>query len=125
MQLQLERRQQSNSVAGFQFVVRRISLAERMRFLASNHDLMQKLKFLGAAPDKTESQRLELAELELQLSRRMLELALAEAGIAPNLVATDCDQIDWLLHAAPAGLCVEALAVISEEISLSETRRKN
>lgn len=125
MQLQFEREFHSGVVPGMRFEVRRISLARRLRFLAGNHELMQELKFLTAALDQTDQQRLEIAELELELSRKLLDECLVAFGNGATLEPVNPDRMDWLLTAAPAGLCVEILARVSEELSLSESRRKN
>lgn len=125
MQLQRERRHESSFIPGFRYEIRRISLAERLNFLAVNHELLKKLKFQGAAPELTDAQRVELGEMELEMSRRLLELCLVSTGEGAATMAASAERIAWLLHEAPAGLCVEVLARISDEISLSEQRRKN
>ena len=125
MQLQFERHHDSILVPGFRYEVRRISLARRMKFLAENHDLIQELKFLSAAPDQTAQQRLEIAQLELELSRKLLEECLVSVSGGDEIETLSPERMEWLISRAPAGLCVEILVRISEELALSEHRRKN
>lgn len=125
MQLQFEGHYDSILVPGFRYEVRRISLARRMRFLAENHDLIQELKFLSSAPDKTAQQRLEIAQLELELSRKLLEECLVSLAEGHAIETLTEERMEWLITRAPAGLCVEILARISDELTLSEHRRKN
>jgi hypothetical protein len=125
MQLTFDQTFEASSLTGFRFRVKRISLAQRLRFLAGNHDLMQRLKFFAAAIEKSDPQRVEIANLELELSRILLQECLISLGDGDQQQPVDAERIDWVLTRAPAALCVEVLARISEEISLSETRRKN
>jgi hypothetical protein len=125
MQWNYETEYDSRNVPGYSYTIRRISLARRMRFLAQNHDLIQELRFLSATPDPTHQEKTEIAQLELELSQHLLEECLLKFGETPNLDPVDESRIEWLLTEAPSGLCVEILAHISEEISLSELRRKN
>lgn len=125
MRLQFDRCHEATSLPGFRFQIRRISLAQRLRFLAANHDIMQRLKFLGAAVEKSAAQQAEIAGLELDLSRALLQECLVSLGEGDQTNVADPEAFEWLLNSAPAGLCVEVLSCISDEISLSEQRRKN
>jgi hypothetical protein len=115
---------QSATLPGYCFRVKRISLAGRMRFLSVNHDLMQKLKFLSAAPSLDSRQREELAGLELTLSRNLIEECLSAFNHSGSFEAVNPQFVDWLLEEAPSSLCVEVLSVISQELALSEPLRK-
>ena len=109
----------------FRFQVRRISLAHRLRFLAVNHELMQKLKFLSAGNGADLQEREAAAALELELGKRLLEECLCATGDCDSMQPLQPKVVEWLLHHAPTELCVEVLGRISDEISLSEPRRKN
>jgi hypothetical protein len=115
---------QSATLPGHHFRVKRISLAQRMRFLSVNHDLMQMLKFLSAAPSLDSRQREELAGLELTLSRKLIEECLSAFNHSGSFEAVNPHFVDWLLEEAPSSLCVEVLSVISQELALSEPLRK-
>jgi len=125
MQLQLERQYEATCSPGFRFRIKRISLARRLAFLADNHELMQKLKFLSSDPNPAGPLRSEIAQLEVALGRQLLSECLVALGHSEELLPADQNRIDWLLHEAPAELCVEVLSRISDDISLSEQRRKN
>jgi hypothetical protein len=125
VQLQLERQYEASSSPGFQFRLKRISLARRLAFLADNHELMQKLKFLSSDPNPAGPLRLEIAQLEVALGRQLLSECLVSLGGLNEMLPANSQRIDWLLTEAPAKLCVEVLSRISDEISLSDQRRKN
>lgn len=121
MKLNFEREFASGVLPGLRFRIRRISFAERLRFLSENHVIMQRMKFLhagtGAPP--------EAAELEIDLSRRLLVICLAAIGESSPPPMAGPKEIDWLLTLAPTELCVEVLARVADEITLTEARRKN
>lgn len=121
MKLNYEREFASTVLPGLQFRIRRISFAERLRFLSENHDMMQRLKFLHAGPGELP----EAAELEIDLSRRLLLTCLAAIGESSPPSLAGPEEIDWLLTMAPTELCVEVLAQVADEITLTEARRKN
>jgi len=123
--LQYTRDFQAATQPDFRFQVRRISLSQRLRFLADNHDLMQTLKFLAAGQNSSSQERIESVRLELELSLKLLTQCLVSIDSENGLIPVGETQIQWLLNDAPTELCVEVLACISEEISLSEQRRKN
>lgn len=125
MNLKYERDFTSATTPGFRFQVRRISMSQRIRFLADNHDLMQRVKFLTAGIKSDPEERSALADLELELSRRLLEQCLCATSTDDAFEAADSNRIDWLLNQAPTELCVEVLTRVSDEISLSGQRRKN
>ncbi len=116
-----EREFSSAAIPGFRFRIRRVSFAARLRFLSENHDAMQRLKFLRAGSEQLEA----AAELEIGLSRRLLETCLAAVGESSPPDSAGPERIDWLLNEAPTELCVEVLARIADEITLTESRRKN
>src|SRR5436190_3004463 len=107
MQLKFERNYLSQAMPGLQFRVKRISLAERMRFLADNHGLMQKLKFLSAGKDNDPRERISMAEHELELSRRLLDACLVGIFEYNGEKLTQHDTVAWLLQKAPTEFCVE------------------
>ena len=125
MKLQYEREFLSTTMPDFRFQIRRISLAHRLRFLAVNHELMQKLKFLSAGNGTDLQEREVAAALELELGKRLLEECLCATGDCDSMQPLQPKVVEWLLHHAPTELCVEVLGRISDEISLSEPRRKN
>lgn len=125
MHLKYEREFDSASTPGFRFIVKRLSLSQRMVFLAENHELMQRVKFLSAASSPDTQERLLLAELELELSHRLLQKCLIAMGTSVDFKPAGIDEIEWLLRMAPTELCVEVLTSVSDEISLSGQRRKN
>ena len=125
MKLQYEREFLSTTMPDFRFQVRRISLAHRLRFLAVNHELMQKLKFLSAGNGTDLQEREAAAALELELGKRLLEECLCATGDCDSMRPLQPKVVEWLLHHAPTELCIEVLGRISDEISLSELRRKN
>ncbi len=121
MKLSYEREYPSAAMPGLHFRIRRISFATRLRFLSENYDTMQRLKFLRAGAGQTEA----AAELEIDLSRRLLETCLAALGESSLQNPVGPADIDWLLTEAPTELCVEVLARVGDEITLTEARRKN
>lgn len=121
MKLNYEREFASTVLPGLQFRIRRISFAERLRFLSENHDMMQRLKFLHAGPGELP----EAARLEIDLSRRLLITCLAAIGESSPPSSAGPEEIEWLLTVAPTELCVEVLARVADEITLTEARRKN
>ena len=125
MKLQYEREFLSTTMPAFRFQIRRISLAHRLRFLAVNHELMQKLKFLSAGNGADLQEREAAAALELELGKRLLEECLCATGDCDSMQPLQPKVVEWLLHHAPTELCIEVLGRISDEISLSELRRKN
>ena len=125
MDLKYERDFDSASTPGFRFIVKRLSLSDRIRFLADNHELMQRVKFHSAASSPDTEARLLLADLELELSRRLLEKCLMAISTGVDFKPAHSEVIDWLLRTAPTELCVEVLSRVSDEISLSGQRRKN
>ncbi len=125
MNLKYERDFTSATTPGFRFQVRRISLAQRIRFLAENHDLMQRVRFLTAAIKSDPEERSSLADLELELSRRLLEQCLCAVSMGDAFEPADASRINWLLNQAPTELCIEVLTRVSDEISLSGQIRKN
>ncbi|MCX6609685.1 MAG: hypothetical protein NTW74_02415 [Acidobacteria bacterium] len=86
---------------------------------------MQRVKFLSAASSPDTQERLLLAELELELSHRLLQKCLIAMGTSVDFKPAGIDEIEWLLRMAPTELCVEVLTSVSDEISLSGQRRKN
>lgn len=125
MDLKYEREFDSASTPGFRFIVKRLSLSQRIVFLAENHELMQRVKFLSAASNPGTQERLLLAELELELSHRLLQKCLIAISTGVDFKPAGTDEIEWLLRTAPTELCVEVLTSVSDEISLSGQRRKN
>jgi hypothetical protein len=125
MHLNYEREFDSASMPGFRFTVKRLALSQRILFLADNHDLMQRVKFLSAAPHPDTEARLSLVDLELELSRRLLEKCLVAIRKDVDFKPASSDDIAWLLNTAPTELCVEVLSRVSDELSLSGQRRKN
>lgn len=125
MNLKYEREFDSASTPGFRFVVKRLSLSHRIVFLAENHDLMQRVKFLSAASNPGNEERLLLADLELELSNRLLQKCLLAISTGVDFKPAGNDEIAWLLRIAPTELCIEVLTRVSDEISLSGQRRKN
>ena len=125
MKLQYEREFLATTMPDFRFQVRRISLAHRLRFLAENHELMQKLKFLSAGNGTDLQEREAAAALELELGKRLIEECLCATGDCDSMQPLQPKVVEWLLHHAPTELCIEVLGRISDEISLSEPRRKN
>lgn len=125
MNFKYEREFDSATTPGFRFIVRRLALSHRILFLAGNHDLMQRVKFLGAASNPGIEERLLLVDLELELSRRLLEKCLIAISAGVDFKPASSDDIAWLLNRAPTELCVEVLNKVSDEISLSGQRRKN
>ena len=121
MKLNYEREFASTVLPGFQFRIRRISFAERLRFLSENHDMMQRLKFLHAGSGELP----KAAELEIDLSRQLLLTCLAAIGESSPPSLAGPEEIEWLLTVAPTELCVEVLARVADEITLTEARRKN
>ncbi|WP_031498578.1 hypothetical protein [Bryobacter aggregatus] len=125
MKLQYEKNIASAAMPGIAFQIRRISLAQRLRFLAENYGLMQRLKFLNAGVGQEPQERSAAAELEIDLSRRLLEAALISTTEAGCTRPADESLIQWLLEEAPTELSVEVLAHIGDEMVLSDPRRKN
>lgn len=125
MKLQYEREFLATTMPDFRFQVRRISLAHRLRFLAENHERMQKLKFLSAGNGADLNERSAAVALELELSRKLLEECLCATGDCNAMQPLQPEVVEWLLHHAPTELCIEVLGRISDELSLSEPRRKN
>ncbi len=125
MHLNYEREFDSASMPGFRFIVKRLALSQRILFLADNHDLMQRVKFLSAAPHPDTEARLLLVDLELELSRRLLEKCLLAIRKDVDFKPASSDDIAWLLNMAPTEFCVEVLSRVSDELSLSGQRRKN
>ena len=125
MEFNYERKFDSASTPGFRFIVKRLSLSHRMLFLADNHELMQRVKFYSAASSPDTEARFSLADLELELSRRLLEECLMAISTGVDFKPAGSDEIAWLLRMAPTELCVEVLTRVSDEISLSGQRRKN
>ena len=125
MEFKYEREFEAVCTPGFRFIVRRLSLSHRMLFLAENHNAMQRVKFLGAASKLNTEERMLLADLELELSRRLLEKCLIAISSGVDFKPAGSGEIDWLFNRAPTELCVEVLSRVSDEISLSGQRRKN
>ena len=125
MNLTYERELESASTPGFRFIVKRLSLSHRIVFLAENHDLMQRVKFLSAASNPGNEERLLLADLELELSNRLLQKCLLAISTGVDFKPAGNHEIAWLLRIAPTELCIEVLTRVSDEISLSGQRRKN
>ena len=125
MKLTYERDFSSTAQPGIRFKIRRISFAERLRFLSENHGIMQRLKFLSAGGGEDPIERSTAAELEIELSRRLLEACLTKIGDSAPLPPAGPEEIEWLLSVAPTELCVEVLSHVSDEIALTEARRKN
>lgn len=125
MQLLLESRFPSTAHPGLLIRVRRISLAQRLTFLAANHHLMSRLRFLAAAPAPDSEALSELARLELDLSRAVLELGLIALESPDPESGIPSRDVDWILEQAPTQLCLEVLTRVSDEITLNDSRRKN
>jgi hypothetical protein len=126
MNLIREREFESEAFPGVRFAVRRVSLAERLQFLAAQHDTLQKLKFLAAGGGAAE-ERLTAAKLESGLSRSILQLSLAWLSGADGslgLPNPPASIASWLVDSAPAALCVEILNHACAEIALSADSRK-
>jgi hypothetical protein len=100
-------------------VLRRISMARRLRFLAVNHELMRVVHFpRGAQGPYSAAQR---AEAEIELSRRILN----ETLIRVEGVETPTrGWAEWLVQDAPQKLCLEVLERAGEAMILGEEQRK-
>jgi hypothetical protein len=125
MQLLLETTHPSAAHPGLNIRVRRISLSQRLAFLAANHELMSRIRFLAASPEPDPQTLATVASLELELSRAVLDLGLIALETSDPDSGIPARNIDWILHQAPSSLCLEVLARASDEIALNETRRKN
>ncbi|MFN9299275.1 MAG: hypothetical protein ACK6DZ_16405 [Acidobacteriota bacterium] len=125
MQLLLESSYPSAAHPGLMIRVRRISLSQRLAFLAANHELMSRIRFLAASPEPNPQTLAAMASLELDLSHAVLDLGLIALETADPDSGIPARDIDWILQQAPSSLCLEELARASDEIALSETRRKN
>jgi hypothetical protein len=125
MQLLLESTHPSTAHPGLTIRVRRISLAQRLAFLAANHELMSRIRFLAASPEPNSQSLSTIASLEMELSRAVLDLGLIALETADPQSGIPSRDIDWILNQAPSNLCLEILARASDEIALNETRRKN
>ncbi len=102
--------------------LRRISLSQRLRFLAANFDLLRQMRIRAAQGSAAPEVRLAQAESEIELSRRILDetVVAVEGAGAPktNLAA-------WLVREAPNEFCVEILRRAGDEMILGESKRKN
>ena len=96
MEFKYEREFEAVCTPGFRFIVRRLSLSHRMLFLAENHNAMQRVKFLGAASKLNTEERMLLADLELELSRRLLEKCLIAISSGVDFKPAGSGEIDWL-----------------------------
>jgi hypothetical protein len=101
--------------------LRRISLAKRLRFLAKNFELMRQLKLGGAQSVPPMSNKVAIAEAEIELSRRILAETLARIEGVP---APQEDLASWMVKEAPNELCVEVLQRAGEEMILGESKAK-
>ncbi len=125
MNLQYERVYESRHTPGFHFVLRRVSLAQRIRFVSANHGSFQRLKFLSAAANPDSESKEQLANLEIELSVQILKLIWQGFSCDGTSHRVDEGKIKWLIEEAPAGLCLEVLESAGNELSLSEEQRKN
>lgn len=103
------------------FRLRRISLAQRLRFIAANFELMRQMRFRDAQGSASAEAKVAQAEAEIELSRRILDATLV--GIR-GIETPPENLAEWLLREAPNELCVEVLRHAGEEMILGETKRK-
>ncbi|GAB4406332.1 MAG: hypothetical protein OHK0021_17910 [Bryobacter sp.] len=101
--------------------LRRISLGQRLRFLANNFEQLQRLKLAQANANNGQSCANDLAELELNVGKQILAATVLEVvGLGEEVV----DWPSWLLEDAPSALGLEVLRRAGEEIFLGEDKRK-
>lgn len=101
------------------FVLRRLSMSRRLRFLAVNHELMRVVHFPRGAQDVYSPA--ERAEAEIELSRRILAESLVRVDGA---LAPEGGWANWLVQEAPQQLCLDVLQRAGEAMILSEVQRK-
>jgi hypothetical protein len=114
-----ERAIESKIYSGLVAKIRRVSLGQRLRFLADNAGDLGQLNFLAASTgDEVAHSRMSA---ELKVCRSLLRLCVVEIEGQPQDAA---DIADWLIDSAPQDLCMEMIQLATDEFLLSGERAK-
>lgn len=114
-----ERVIESKIYSGLVAKIRRVSLGQRLRFLADNAGDLGQLNFLAASTgDEVAHSRMSA---ELKVCRSLLRLCIVEIDGQPQDAA---DIADWLIDSAPQDLCMEMIQLATDEFLLSGERAK-
>lgn len=107
---------------GWQLVLKRLTLAERLHFLAAHHDLIAKVKMIGLDGLGQALTPADKAAVELELAKTLLHALALALEPAPGSKAA---LADYILHELPAHLGMEILQHVSQEFSLTSDEKKN
>ena len=110
----------SSAIAGVQFAIRRISLAERLKLIARVQELYQHHEFLKAG-DMLD--QLEAAKADLLVKQLYLEWGLI--GIQGLDIDGHAATTAVLIKSGPESLSDEIVEAIKANLGLTEEERKN